>query len=83
MPYKKPNAKIMYVNKNSSHPKTIIKQIPNIINERLNKRSSKEENFLKIKDEYELIMKNVDIMINLNMKTLYKNLKITQNIKEK
>ena len=57
MPYKKPNAKIMYVNKNSSHPKTIIKQIPNIINERLNKRSSKEENFLKIKDEYELIMK--------------------------
>ena len=40
MPYKKQNAKIMYVNKQSSHPKNIIKQIPNIINQRLNKRSS-------------------------------------------
>ena len=47
MPYRKQNAKIMYVNKQSSHPKNIIKQIPNIINQRLNKRSSKEENFLK------------------------------------
>ena len=57
MPYKKPNAKIMYVNKTSSHPKTILKEIPNIINKLLNKRSSKKENFLEIKNEYELIMK--------------------------
>ena len=47
----------MYVNKQSSLPKNIIKQIPNIINQRLNKRSSKKENFSKIKDEYETIMK--------------------------
>ena len=53
MPFKKQNAKIMYVNKQSSHPKNIIKQIPNIINQCLNKRSSKEENFFTIKDEYE------------------------------
>ena len=46
MPYKKPNVKIAYVNKNSSHPKTITKQILNIIKERLNKRLSKEKNFL-------------------------------------
>ena len=57
MPYKKQNAKVMYFNKNSSHPKNIIKQIPNIINQRLNKRSSNEENFLKTKQDYELIMK--------------------------
>ena len=53
MPFKKQNAKIMYVNKQSSHPKNIIKQIPNIINQCLNKRSSKEENIFTIKDEYE------------------------------
>ena len=53
MPYKKSNAKIMYVNKNSSHSKTILK--PNIINERLYKRSSLQ--ILEIKNEYELIMK--------------------------
>ena len=49
MPYRKQNSYIMYINKNSSHPKNIIKQIPNIINDRLNKRSSTEENFLKLK----------------------------------
>ena len=47
----------MYVNKHSIHPKNIIKQIQNIINQRLNKRSSKEEHFLKIKDEYKTIIK--------------------------
>ena len=51
MPYKKKNAKIMYINKCSSHPKNIIKQIPNIINQRLNKRSSNEENFFKDKQQ--------------------------------
>ena len=43
MPYIKPNKKIMYVNINLSHPKTLIKLIPIIINERLIKRSSKKE----------------------------------------
>ena len=32
----------MNVNKKLSHPQNIIKQISNIINQRLNKRSSKE-----------------------------------------
>ena len=45
MPYKKKNAKIMYINKCSSHPKSIINQIRKIINQRLIKRSSNEENF--------------------------------------
>ena len=47
----------MYVNKHSSHPKIIIRQIPNITNQRLNKRCSKKEHFLKIKDKYETILK--------------------------
>ena len=45
MPYKEQNAKIMYINKCSSHPKNIAKQIPKTINQRLNKRSSNEETF--------------------------------------
>ena len=57
MSYKKLNAKIIYVNKNSSHLKTILKQIPNIVNERLNNWSSKKKKFLEIKNEYELIVK--------------------------
>ena len=33
------------------------KQIPNIINDRLKKRSSTEKKFIKVKNDYELIMK--------------------------
>ena len=58
MLYRKQNSNIIYINKSSSHSyiKNIIKQIPNINNDRLNKRSSAEENFLKVKSDYELIM---------------------------
>ena len=66
MPYKKQNAQIMYINKCSSHLKNIIKQVTNIINKRLCKRSSNEENFLKTENDYELIMKNCGYKYKLN-----------------
>ena len=69
MPYKKQNAILIYINKCSSHPKNIIKQIPNIINQRLNKRSSNEEKFLKTKHDYELIMKKFGYNEKLNFET--------------
>ena len=48
----------MYINKKSSRPKNIVKQIPKIINDRLNNRSSTEENFLKVKHDYVSITNN-------------------------
>ena len=56
IPCIKQNSIIMYINKHLSHPKTTVKQIPNIINQLLNKISSTEGNFLKVKSEYESIM---------------------------
>ena len=44
-PYKKPNNKLLYVNKQSNHPPSVLKQIPNSVNERLNTISSNEEIF--------------------------------------
>ena len=41
------------------------KKKPNIINERLKKTSSMEENFLKVKTDYELIMENAVEIITL------------------
>ena len=52
-PYTKQNSYIMEISKNSGHPNKIAKQIPNIINDQLNKRSSTEENLLKVKSDYE------------------------------
>ena len=51
MHYKKQNAKIMYINKCSSHQKSTIKQIPNIINHRSNKRSKKRRKLFKDKEQ--------------------------------
>ena len=45
-PYKKPNDNAMYINVNSNHPPSIIKQIPVSINRRLSNLSSNEEVFL-------------------------------------
>ena len=42
-PYKKPNHNPMYINVNSNHPPSIIKQIPSSINRRLSNLSSDEE----------------------------------------
>ena len=56
MPNRKQNSNIMYINKNSSHPKNIIKQIPEIINDRWNKRSRTNEKLIKVKNTYELII---------------------------
>ena len=83
MPYKNQNAKIMYINKCSSHPKNIINQIPKIINKRLNKRSSNEENFLKTKQDYELIMKKCGYNDKLNFETTEQKNKTTNKSKRK
>ena len=46
------------------------KQIPNIINDRLKKRSSTEKKFIKVKNDYELIMEICGLKNNLSIKTL-------------
>ena len=61
----------MYTNKNLSHSKNIIKQISN-------KRSSREENFSKVKNDCESIMENA-----ITNKTSLKTLKPLQKVKEK
>ena len=82
MPYKIPKAKIMYFNKNSRNSKTVLKQRLNIINERFNKRLSKQENILEINNEYELIMKKCRYFHRLKYENYEQNpkTKIKRNI---
>ena len=51
-PYRKPNNELRYVSNFSNHPKTILKQIPNMIEKRLSKHSSSKDEFNKIKQDY-------------------------------
>ena len=52
-PYKKPNDTTLYIHKDSNHPPAIIKQVPKIINDRLNNISSNEEVFKEASNTYQ------------------------------
>ena len=51
-PYRKENNEIKYINIDSNHPKSITRQIPNMIGQRITKRSINEEEFNKAANEY-------------------------------
>ena len=57
-PFKKPNSDTMYVNAKSNHPPTVIKQLPQSVNKRLNDISCNESVFNAAKGEYEKALKD-------------------------
>ena len=56
--YKKPNNKIVYVNRASNHPPLIIRNIPTSIQKRLTTISSSENEFLGAREEYQKALKD-------------------------
>ena len=65
IPFWKPNSDILYVNNKSNNPNQILKQLPITINERLNKLSSNEESFNRIKHSYQSALKSANYKFNL------------------
>ena len=57
-PYRKPNDVPLYINSQSNHPPSIIKQLPHMINQRLSSISCNEEEFNKAKGIYENALKS-------------------------
>ena len=57
-PYRKPNSEPLYVNINSNHPPSVLKQIPQGIAKRLSTISSNEEVFKSAVSEYEKALKD-------------------------
>ena len=67
-PYTKPNNKHLYVHKQSNHPPTITKQIPNSIQTRLSTISSNESVFNDAKPEYEQALREAGHHVDLTYK---------------
>ena len=65
-PYRKPNSKPLYINALSNHPPTILKQLPEIINQRLIDLSYNKEEFDKAKSSYEIALEESDHKKGLN-----------------
>ena len=57
-PYKKPNDPLLHNNTSSNHLPQVIKQLPTLINTRLNKNSTCKQVFEESKLEYESALKN-------------------------
>ena len=52
-PYKKTNNETLYVNRNSNHPQSVLKEIPHAVNKRLQNISSSSKEFNEAKSAYE------------------------------
>ena len=57
-PDKKPNDRLLYINKNSTYPQQIIKKLPKAVNGRLCRNSSSAEIFYASKVECQTALKN-------------------------
>ena len=57
-PYRKPNNDPLYIHKDSNHPATILKQLPEMIQSRLSATSCDATEFNKAKNEYENALKS-------------------------
>ena len=57
-PFRKPNASTSYIHKDSNHPRSIKRSLPNMISYRINALSKNETIFLNSKIEYETALKN-------------------------
>ena len=57
-PYRKPNNGLLYVNKHSNHPPSIINQIPSMISNRISQNSCDKNHFDKVAPDYNIALKN-------------------------
>ena len=57
-PYRKPNNELLYINKHSNHPLSIINQIPSMISNRISQKSCDENHFDKAAPHYNIALKN-------------------------
>ena len=51
-PYRKPNNEPLYIDAKSNHPPSIVKQLPQMVNQRISEISCNKEEFDKCKDTY-------------------------------
>ena len=57
-PYRKPNNELLYINKHTNHPPSIIKQIPSMISKRISENSCDKNHFDKAAPDYNIALKN-------------------------
>ena len=63
-PHRKPNNELLYINKHSNQPPSIINQIPSMISNRISENSSYKNHFHKAASNYYIPIKNSEFNEN-------------------
>ena len=66
-PYRKPNDNPVYINKNSNHPPTVLRQLAKSVSKRISETSSNEQIFKESIPIYEKALKKSGFQTKLNM----------------
>ena len=67
-PFRKPDNKPLYINRDSNHPPAVLKEIPNMVNQRLCSLSCNEDVFNRAKPPYEKALTDSGFSSDLNYK---------------
>ena len=57
-PYRKPKNELLFINKHSNHPPSIINQIPSMVSNRISENSCDKNHFDKAAPDYNIALKN-------------------------
>ena len=68
-PYRKPNSHPKYIHVDSNHPKSIIEQVPKMVNDRLSMLSSGKKEFDESRDIYQQALNDAGHKFKLEYKT--------------
>ena len=60
-PYRKPDNHPVYINKNSNHPQTVLRELPKSISKKLSEMSSNKEIFQKATPIYSAALEKVNL----------------------
>ena len=63
--YRKQNSELLYTNKHSNHPPSIINQIPSMISNRISQNSCDKNHFDKAAPDYNIALKNSGVNENM------------------
>ena len=78
-PYRKPKNELLFINKHSNHPPSIINQIPSMVSNRISENSCDKNHFDKAAPDYNIALKIVDLMKMLHIFQVHPSVKLARD----
>ena len=77
-PYRKPNNELLYINKHSNHPPSIINQIPSMISNQISQNSCDKNHFDKAAPDDNIALENSGFNENVTILQVHSSVKLAR-----